>query len=236
MSTTPAKRSNATRRDAAATKERILKAGLADFGAKGYGGARTEAIANRAGCNIRMLYHYFGSKEGLYLACLERVYTKIRRSERDLKLLDLSPLEAIRKLVAFTFHHMRDNPDFVQIAVVENLQHGRLLKKLEPLPGAAFDLVRTIETILARGQAEGVFRGNVDAVQLYVSILALSYVHLSNRHTLSFTYGTDLGAPGWLAERERHVSEMVLAYLREGVVVPAQREPGQFGLDRLDES
>ena len=63
------------RRDAVATKARILKAGLAEFGAKGYGGARTDGIAKRAKCNVRMLYHYFGGKQGLYLACLEKVYS-----------------------------------------------------------------------------------------------------------------------------------------------------------------
>ena len=101
------------RRDAAATKARILKAGLAEFGARGYDGARTVSIAKRAKCNIRMLYHYFGGKEGLYLACLQKVYLHIREEEQKLNLCDLSPVEALEKLVHFTFDHMRKNPDFV---------------------------------------------------------------------------------------------------------------------------
>ena len=208
-----ARRTRPVKRDAAVTRERILRASLAEFGTKGYGGARTEAIAKRAQCNIRMLYHYFGSKEGLYLACLERVYTNIRARERELDLLDCSPVEGIRKLVEFTFDHMSNHQDFVRIAVVENMQRSRFLKKLAPLPSAASDLVTTIREILDRGRREGQFRDGVDAVQLYVSILSLSYLHLSNRYTLSFTYETDLADPEWIARRRIHVIEMVLSYL-----------------------
>ena len=152
-------------------------------------------------------------KEGLYLACLERVYTEIRTSERALNLLDCSPVEGITKLVEFTFDHMLNHQDFVRIVVVENMQRSRFLKKLAPLPSAASDLVTTIREILDRGHREGQFRAGVDAVQLYVSILSLSYLHLSNRYTLSFTYETDLGAREWIARRRIHVTEMVLSYL-----------------------
>lgn len=202
-----------SKRDPAGTKERILKAGLAEFGAKGYGGARTAAIAKRAKCNIRMLYHYYNGKDGLYLACLNRVYGQIRARERDLNLLGLDPVDAIARLVEFTFDHMRDNQDFVKLAGVENTQRGRFLKKLAPLPSAALELVGTIEQILDRGLSAGKFRGDVDPVQLYISILSLSYVHLSNRYTLSITYGLDLGDVTWLGERRRHVTEMIVSYL-----------------------
>ena len=201
------------KRDPAATKERILKAGLAEFGAKGYGGARTASIAKRANCNIRMLYHYFSGKEGLYLACLERVYSHIRARERELNLREMDPVEAIVRLVGFTFDHMRENQDFVKLANVENTQRARFLKKLAPLPSAALGLIETIRHILARGVAEGRFRDDIDAVQLYISILSLSYLHLSNKFTLSATYGQDLGNAAWLRERRSHVTEMVLAYL-----------------------
>lgn len=209
----PARRTRPAKRDAATTREKILQAGLTEFGTRGFGGARTETIANRAKCNIRMLYHYFGSKEGLYLACLERVYAEIRTSERELNLLDSSPIEGITKLVEFTFDHMLNHQDFVRIAIVENMQRSRFLKKLAPLPSAASDLVSTIREILDRGSRQGQFRAGVDAVQLYVSILSLSYLHLSNRYTLSFTYETDLADREWIAQRRVHVTEMVLSYL-----------------------
>ncbi|MDA9008982.1 TetR family transcriptional regulator [Alphaproteobacteria bacterium] len=202
------------KRDAAATKERILKAGIAEFGAKGFGGARTEGIAKRAKCNIRMLYHYFGGKQGLYIACLERVYTKIRAEEQKLNLHDLEPLEAIERLVKFTFDHMRKNPDFVNLAGVENTQRGKFIKKLPQVANAAGSLISTIEEILKKGVKDKILKEDTDAFQLYVSILSLSYLHLSNRHTISLTYGMKLDDETWLNDRRRHVVEVILAYVK----------------------
>lgn len=200
------------RRDAAATKARILKAGLAEFGARGYDGARTVSIAKRAKCNIRMLYHYFGGKEGLYLACLQKVYLHIREEEQKLNLCDLSPVEALEKLVHFTFDHMRKNPDFVNLAGAENTMKGKFIKKLPLVAKAANSLVDAIEDILVRGEKECGFIPNVDALQLYLSVLSLSYLHLSNRHTLSATYGQDLTEKIWLDTRRAHVTDMIIRY------------------------
>lgn len=200
------------RRDAAATKARILKAGLAEFGAKGYGGARTEGIAKRAKCNIRMLYHYFGGKEGLYLACLEQVYFRIREEEQKLNLADLPPKDALIKLVHFTFDHMRKHPDFVHMAVAENTMRGKFVKKLPLVAKAAGTLIHSVQDILTRGERDCGFREGVDALQLYTSVLSLSYLHLSNRHTLSITYGRDMAEAAWLDARRDHVTQMILSY------------------------
>ncbi len=200
------------RRDAAATKARILKAGLAEFGSKGYGGARTEGIAKRAKCNIRMLYHYFGGKQGLYLACLEKVYFHIREEEQKLNLSDLPPRAALERLVHFTFDHMRKNPDFVHMAVAENTMRGKFVRKLPLVAKAAENLINAIQDILIRGQKECGFRADVDALQLYVSVLSMSYLHLSNKHTLSITYGLDMNDANWLDDRRQHVTDMILSY------------------------
>lgn len=204
------------KRDAAATKERILRAGMAEFGAKGYGGARTAIIAKRAKCNIRMLYHYFGGKQDLYLACLDRVYSRIRDEEHKLNLRQMEPLEAIGHLVQFTFDHMRSNPDFVNLAGAENMQGGKLIKKLPHLTNAAAGLIETIDVILKRGARKKVLRRGIDPFQLYISILSLSYLHLSNRHTLSVTYGRDLSDKKWQDTRRDHVRDVILAYVRVG--------------------
>ena len=202
-----------SKRDAVATKERILKAGLAEFGLKGTGGARMDKIALRAKCNIRMLYHYFNGKEGLYLACLARVYNDIRAKEKGLNLDGFEPVEAIKRLVKFTFDHMLNNPDFVRMVAVENTESGKYLKKLTILHGDANSLIDRVSDVLKRGLAKGLFRKDVDSVQLYFSILSLSYIHLSNKYSLSVTYNQDLGDKEWLAARRTHVSEMILSYL-----------------------
>lgn len=211
------RRNNSARRqkrDAAATREKILKVGIREFCAHGYSGARTARIARRAKCNIRMIYHYFGSKEALYIAALERVYSQIRARESELDLYSLKPVEGITTLVEFTFDHMAQHGDFVQLATIENIQRGKYLNRAASVPKATARLIDAIADLLKRGQAEGAFRKDVDPIQLYISILALSYLHLSNKYTLSITYGEKLDNPVWLAARRKHVKEMVLGYLR----------------------
>lgn len=202
------------KRDAVGTREKILKVGIKEFCAHGYGGARTARIARRADCNIRMIYHYFGSKEALYVAALERVYSEIRAREEELDLYRLDPVEGIAALVMFTFDHMARHQDFVQLATIENIQRGKYLKRSKSVPKATARFIEAISDLLRRGQKDGSFRKDVDPVQFYISILALSYVHLSNKFTLSITYGENLQDPGWLADRRRHVQDMVLGYLR----------------------
>lgn len=202
------------KRDAAGTREKILKVGIKEFCAHGYGGARTARIAKRANCNIRMIYHYFGSKEALYIAALERVYSEIRAREGELDLYRLDPLEGVTALVKFTFDHMAQHQDFVQLATIENVQRGKYLKRSKSVPKATALFIEAISDLVQRGEKDGSFRKGVDPVQFYISILALSYLHLSNKFTLSITYGEDLQNPDWLAARRRHVQDMVLGYLR----------------------
>ena len=159
-----------------------------------------------------MLYHYFGGKQGLYLACLEKVYMDIREEERKLHLSNLPAAQAMKKLVHFTFDHMRKNPDFVHMAAAENTMLGRYVKKLPLVAKAAGGLIHAIEEILIRGSRDGNFRTGIDALQLYVSVLSLSYLHLSNRHTLSTTYGQDMTEAAWLDARREHVTDMILSF------------------------
>jgi len=206
-------RRTAGRRDPAATRERILEAGRTEFSQHGYSGARIERIARASRSNIRMIYHYFGSKEGLYLAVLEDTYRRVRQRERELDLHHLAPLEGMRRLVEFTFDYLRDDPSFVKLIGNENLLQGRFLKKSRVVPETTLPLVEALEDLLRRGQASGAFHRQVDPVQLYVTLLAVCFTHLSNRHTLSIMFQRDLSDAGWLAERRRHVVDVILSYL-----------------------
>jgi len=201
------------KRDAAATRERVLRAALAEFCEKGFDGARTAGIAARAKCNIRMLYHYFGNKEGIYLAALEHVYAQLRAEEERLDLLHLGPIEGMAALVEFTFDHMLSHQEFIKMIGIENILQGRFLRRSKAVPQGAMPLVKSIKRLLLEGQQQGIFREKIDPVQLYISILSLSYVHISNKHTLSITFGQDLTDADWLAARRKHVQDMVMAYL-----------------------
>ena len=201
------------KRDSALTKESILRAATIEFCRNGLGGARVDAIARRAKANMRLLYHYFGDKNGLYLAALEHVYADIRAAEQQLNLDSLDPVAALRGLVDFTFMFFQNHQDYIAMINNENLQRGKYLRKSPKIAALTMPLVSSIENILRRGAAAGVFRSGVDPIQLYVSITALSYFHVSNRHTLSGMFDKDLGDPKWLEDRHAHARDVVETWL-----------------------
>ena len=208
-STTRGKRT----RDSALTKESLLRAATFEFCRNGLGGARVEAITQRARANMRLLYAYFGDKNGLYLAVLEHVYTEIRAAEQQLKLDDLEPVAAMRELINFTFTFFGEHQNYIGLINNENLQRGRNLRKSRKIAELTLPLVASIESILRRGMAAKLFRGDVDPIQLYVSITAMSYFHVSNRYTLSAMFDKDLGDPDWLKARRHHAQDVILTWL-----------------------
>lgn len=200
-------------RDPERTRARILEAAIGEFARYGLGGARVDRIATRAEANKRMLYYYFGSKERLFLAVLEDAYARIRTAERDLHLLELEPVEAIERLVAFTWNYYLEHPEFITLLNSENLHRGRHLEQSIEVRATNMPLVQTLREILRRGEACGLFRPGVDPVQLYVSIAALGYFYLSNQFTLSRVFGRNLAGRRARAERLAHMQAMVVGYL-----------------------
>jgi len=203
------------RRNPTRNQGRILKAALAEFARHGLGGARVDRIAARAGANKRMLYYYFGSKDELFLAALEESYARIRTAERALRLTDLEPREAMRRLVEFTWNYYLEQPEFLTLLNSENLHRGRHVKRSKNIVAMHSPFVAMIKQVLARGVRAGEFRRGVDPVQLYISIAGLGYFYLSNRHTLSTIFERDLLAARHKTERLRHMVELVLGYLRK---------------------
>ena len=204
----------ANRRDPERTKDLILRAAVAEFSAKGLGGARVDAIAKRAGANKRMLYHYFGNKRDLFLAVLEHIYDEIRRAEADLHLEKLGPLAGMRRLVEFSFDYYVDHPHFTRLLNSENLHRARHLRRSTRVQEMHSPLIALIRGLLQRGVQQGLFRAGVDPVQLYISIAGLGYFYFSNIHTLSTIFGRDLSDPRLRLVRRRHVVEVVLGFLK----------------------
>lgn len=201
-------------RNSQVTREQILAAAIEEFCAQGYAGANTTRIVQAAGCNIRMLYHYFENKDGLYLAALTRVYEELRRSERETSFWDLPPRDGIIALTHFTFDYMLRNPSFPKMILNENLNLGRAAAQVkETIFSTARPFLDSIETLLVRGHAAGDFTHRPPALHLYLTILSLSFIHISNRHTLQATFDVDLGSDGFLHDRKAHATEVVLAYL-----------------------
>src|SRR5689334_24240710 len=167
-------------RDAGRTQGAILAAATREFARYGMGGARVDRIAARARTNKRMLYYYFGNKEALFLAVLESAYARIRAAETQLSLLDVEPVESVRRLVEFTWNYYLAHPEFLTLLNSENLHRARHLKRSRQIAAMHSPLVAMLRGLLERGVRTGQFRRGVDPVQLYISIAALGYFYLSN--------------------------------------------------------
>lgn len=207
-----------------ASRARILDAARVEFVAFGLNGARVDRIAEKSGVNKNLIYHYFGSKDALYLAVLERIYADLRARQQDHDLRELPPAEGMSQLVRNTFDHFVATPDLIRLMSIENIHNAEHLKSSKSTKPLYRGLLDTIHILLKRGQAEGVFRANVDAVDLYLSISGLTYFFLSNQHTLSWLLDRDLATRQRVEKRRQHVVEMVLSYLT--LIPPNEAEVG----------
>lgn len=196
------------------TREAILAAAQHEFAAKGLSGARVNTISSRARANKRLIYYYFGSKDGLYLAVLERVYEGLRGAERKLNLDHLEPETAMRRLVEFNFDYCREHPELISLINNENLHQAKHLRKSAKVRELHSPFVRMIDEILRRGVAKGVFRPGLDPVDVYITLAAVGYFYLSNNWTLSAIFARDLGGRVACERRKRHNIDMMLNALR----------------------
>lgn len=200
---------------AQATRVRILAAARVEFVTEGLNGARVDRIAERARTNKNLIYHHFGSKDGLYLTVLEKIYSALRASQNDTEVARLSPLEGMRALVANTFDHFVATPDLIRLMSIENIHYGRHLKQSPGIKQLYAPLLTTIRDLIARGEADGTFRKGIDPVELYLSISGLAYFTLSNQHTLSWLLDRELASPRRLAARRAHIVDVISSYLQD---------------------
>ncbi len=200
-------------RDPERTKRDILIAAREEFVEHGLDGARVDRIAERAGANKRMLYHYVGNKEALYARVIYDAYREIREGEAELHLGDLPPALAMEKLVGFTFDHFREHPWFLRLLSTENIQRAAFVKEMPEIRALHSPLVTQIRDVLTAGEAQGIFRPGVDPVQLYITIAGISYFYMSNIHTLSVIFDAPFDAEQQMAARRAHGVAVVLGYL-----------------------
>jgi len=200
-------------RDADRSQATILLAARAEFAEHGLGGARVDRIAERADVNKRLIYYYFGNKDKLFLAVLENAYADIREAENKLLLADMPPSLAIRRLTEFTWDYYIAHPEFLTLLNSENLHQGRHLAMSTRVRDTNSPLIQTLADILERGRKDGIFRGGIDPIQLYVSIAGMAYFYLSNNHTLSAIFGRDLMTPKAHQERLSHMTDVILGYV-----------------------
>ena len=196
------------------TRAAILEAARREVAAKGLAGARIDVVARRAGTNKRMIYHYFGDKDALYLAVLEDAYQHIRNAEHRLDLARKQPVDGLRELALFTWHYFLDHPEFLSILATENLNQARYLRQSASIPEMHSNFISELKDVLLRGEKTGDFRAGLDPVDVYLTIASLGFFYLSNRFTLSTIFQRDLAAPAELERWGQHIVNTVIAALR----------------------
>jgi AcrR family transcriptional regulator len=201
--------------DPEGTKRNIIEVASREFAENGLSGARIDEIAAKTKSSKRMIYYYFGDKEGLYLRVLEAAYSKVRATEATLNLDDLAPTEALEKLVQFTFDHHNANEDFIRLVMIENIHHGEYLARSRVIQELNVTAIGTIARLYERGVRDGVFRAGLDPVDLHWHISALCFFNVSNRATFSKIFGRDLGSEAALAALKQEIVEMIGRFVQK---------------------
>ena len=210
-------------RDAERTRREILDVATREFADQGFAGARVDEIAARTRTTKRMLYYYFGSKERLFVAVLERAYATIRAAEQTIEVDHLEPAAAIRRLAELTFDHHESHPDFIRLVSIENIHRAQHIAGHSDLAGQNTPAIELIERILVRGRDDGSFARAIDAVDLHMMISAFCVFRIANRHTFGAIFDRDLTDAARRDGYRRMLGDMVVEYLRgerEGTYEP----------------
>jgi AcrR family transcriptional regulator len=201
-------------RDPDRTRRAILDAATDEFVKKGFAGASVNEIAERANVNKRMLYHYFGKKDQLYVAVLERSYASLRTAQAELKLADLPPAKAVETLIRFTWDYYLENPEFLSLMASENMHQGKYAMRSQRIREVNVPLMELLKEVLDRGQQQGSLRANIDPLHLYLTIASLGSFYMCSRFTLSSLLGYDLNSDAHMQTRLAHILDVVQRYLR----------------------
>jgi AcrR family transcriptional regulator len=200
--------------DATRTRQDILDVARAEFTEHGLTGARVDAIAEKTRTTKRMIYYYFGSKEGLYAAVLEQAYAGIRSAEAQLDLTTQDPETALRHLIEFTFDYHDSHPDFVRLVAVENINQGQFLPRMEKIQDVNANALETLAAILEKGRAQGIFRNDATPVEIHLMISGLCFHRVSNRYTFGTIFNIDLTDPEIGKRHRKMVADAVLLYVK----------------------
>src|SRR5438067_1721835 len=210
-------------RDAERTRAEILEVATAEFAERGYSGARVDEIADRTRTTKRMIYYYFGGKEQLYIAVLERAYTQLRDAEQTLDVDHLDPLRAIRELAELTFDHHERHPEFLRLVAIENIHRAEHIKRSSVLTSINTRAVDLIARILRRGREQAAMRRDVDPLDVHMLISAFCVFRVGNRHTFQAIFGRDLGQRSRRPHYRRMLGDIVVAYLTSDGDAPTPR-------------
>jgi AcrR family transcriptional regulator len=196
-------------RDAERSKQDILAVAAEEFAGRSLGGARVDQIAERTRTSKRMIYYYFNGKEGLYRAVLEKAYRDAAAVEERTRLSVLEPRKAIRELIELTFDNHESHPQFVSLVSVENIHQAKHLATLQSVKELSASVIGALTAILERGRKEGVFRSDLDPLDVHFMISALCFFRVSNRHTFAANFDRDLSEQKMRKRHKKLIIETV---------------------------
>ena len=195
------------------TRKNILAVARREFAEHGLSGGRIDAIAAQMRTTKRMIYYYFGSKEGATRRSWSKPMRISATSRWNSNWIASARRDAVRRLIAFTFDYEESHPDFIRLVAIENIHNGEHLARSEMLRQQNATVIKTLGKILARGRRAGMFRADVTAIDLHFMISAFCFFRVSNRHTFGALFNCDLAAPGVRARHKRLISDAVLRML-----------------------
>ena len=208
-----ARRASTRQQDPEGTRKNIIEVASQEFALNGLSGARIDEIAAKTRSSKRMIYYYFGDKEGLYLSALESAYATVREGEAELDIAGLSPVDGLKRLVEFTFEHHHQHEDFIRMVMIENIHHGQYLERSSVVRDLNVTAIAHIRGLYERGVAESLFREGLDPLEIHWQISALCFFNVSNRATFSQLFAHDFGAAEMQERLKANTVEMVLRYV-----------------------
>lgn len=205
-----AKSREVKKRDPESTKADIMRVATDEFANMGFNGARVDRIAEETATTKRMIYYYYGSKQGLYVAALENAYVNFRQLEQEIHVDELDPVTALRQLAEFTYEHHMKHHDFIRLVQVENVNKVKYLKKSSRVKALQGAVISTLQSVINRGIKQGLFRKDIDAFDVHMAISALTVFPVANQHTIKLIFGRDMLDKAYKPKYQKMVGDLIV--------------------------
>lgn len=212
MSSAVARKTN-WKQDPEKVRHDIVVAATRLFAESGFNGTKLEDVAAQTDTSKRMIYYYFGDKQGLYQSVLENVYQTIRESEASVDVRNLDPRAALVKLIENSFEHNRAHPEYVRLLMIENVHQAKTLASSEFIQRLRTEAKTVLEEVYERGLDQGVFRAGIDPLQVRWMFSGLSFFNISNKPSFSALFGDQLYSDTEQQRLKSAVTQLVLRYV-----------------------
>jgi TetR/AcrR family transcriptional regulator len=212
-SSPPAEPASSNKRNAAATKARILDSGEHEFAARGFAGARLREIAEAAGVQPALIHHYFTDKQGLYRAVLDRALYPtsteswtLLASRRDLEGLLTGFIDMLLRFYAA-------NKNLLAILRHEALSGSSVLVELSR--ERTLPIIEALSRFLQERQAAGEVRPDIAAEEVILAGMSMVVYPFVDEGMLQVTLpGAVVRDEAALERRKQAIIKLLLGGIR----------------------